>query len=92
MNNLIKKQIDAMPDSFGVYIMKNDNDKIIYVGKAKNLRKRVKSYFRTSQMSQDIKTNQLVKNIFDIDYLVTENESEALILEASLIREKKTKI
>tara|TARA_B110000116_G_scaffold269935_1_gene286901 strand:- start:229 stop:2061 length:1833 start_codon:yes stop_codon:yes gene_type:complete len=91
MNNLIKKQIDAMPDSFGVYIMKNDNDKIIYVGKAKNLRKRVKSYFRTSQMSQDIKTNQLVKNIFDIDYLVTENESEALILEASLIREKKPK-
>ncbi len=91
MNSLIKKQIDSMPDSFGVYMMKNNKGAIIYVGKAKNLRKRVKSYFRTSQLSQDAKTNQLVSNITKIDYLVTENESEALILEASLIREKKPK-
>ncbi|MDG1990079.1 MAG: excinuclease ABC subunit UvrC, partial [Dehalococcoidia bacterium] len=72
-------------------MMKNYKGKIIYVGKAKNLRKRVKSYFRTSDSPQHTKTNQLVKNITKIDYLITENESEALILEASLIREKKPK-
>ena len=89
MNAMLSEQIDLMPQSFGVYLMKDINNKIIYVGKAKNIRKRVKSYFRNSTQKKNHKIQLLVNDIKDVDYLVTENESEALILEANLIREKK---
>ncbi len=89
MNVTLSKQIDLMPQSFGVYLMKDINNKIIYVGKAKNIRKRVKSYFRNSTQRENHKIKLLVNEIQEVDYLVTENESEALILEANLIREKK---
>ena len=89
MNLSLSSQIDLMPESYGVYMMKDASNKIIYVGKAKNIRKRVKSYFRNSTQNENHKIQLLVNKIHDIDYLVTENESEALILEANLIREKK---
>ena len=89
MNLKLSRQVDLMPESFGVYMMKDVSKNIIYVGKAKNIRKRVKSYFRNSAQNENHKIQLLVNEIEDIDYLVTENESEALILEANLIREKK---
>ena len=89
MNHKLSRQVDLMPESFGVYMMKDASKDIIYVGKAKNIRKRVKSYFRNSTQNENHKIQLLVNEIEDIDYLVTENESEALILEANLIREKK---
>lgn len=74
-----------MPDKPGVYLMKNKKGKIIYVGKAVNLKNRVKSYF-SSQHHDSPKTQFLVKNIADIEYIVTDSEIEALILESNLIK------
>lgn len=80
----LKTKIEALPLASGVYLMKNKAGQIIYVGKAVDLRKRVSSYFRSS--SQDAKTEKLVCDIADLDYLETLSEAEALILEASLIK------
>jgi excinuclease ABC subunit C len=74
---------EGFPDRPGVYIMKNDKSRIIYIGKAKSLKKRVKQYF---QKSLDIKTQALVSQIESIEYIVTQTELEALILECSLIK------
>jgi len=71
-----------IPLSSGCYIMKNKAQKIIYIGKAKSLRKRVRSYFRGAH---DSKTTELVRNIAEIDFIVTDSELEALLLEAKLI-------
>ena len=71
------------PDRPGVYIMKNESGRIIYIGKAKSLKKRVKQYF---QGGNDIKTRLLVDRIENIEYIVTQTELEALILECSLIK------
>ena len=73
------------PDQPGVYIMKDDRDRIIYIGKAKNLKKRIKQYFRNKD-NLDVKTQVLVSQIANIEYIVTETELEALILECSLIK------
>ncbi|MGI6697151.1 MAG: excinuclease ABC subunit UvrC [Clostridia bacterium] len=73
------------PDRPGVYIMKDDRDRIIYIGKAKNLKKRIKQYFRNKD-NLDVKTQVLVSQIANIEYIVTETELEALILECSLIK------
>ncbi|HZX47135.1 MAG TPA: excinuclease ABC subunit UvrC [Clostridia bacterium] len=73
------------PDQPGVYIMKDDRDRIIYIGKAKNLKKRIKQYFRNKD-NLDVKTRVLVSQIANIEYIVTETELEALILECSLIK------
>ncbi len=78
-----------IPPNPGVYLMKDLKDEIIYVGKAKNLKKRVASYF--SQSTKDPKTQLLVKHITKVDYIVTAGEMEALILECNLIKEKKPK-
>ncbi len=78
-----------IPQNPGVYLMKDLNDEIIYVGKAKNLKKRVASYF--SQSAKDPKTQLLIKHITKVDYIVTAGEMEALILECNLIKEKKPK-
>ncbi|MCX9015126.1 MAG: excinuclease ABC subunit UvrC [Candidatus Methanoperedens sp.] len=73
-----------LPDSTGVYIMKDREENIIYVGKAASLRDRVSSYFREQDSP---KTRILVKNIEDFEYIVTGNEVEALVLESNLIKE-----
>lgn len=79
-----------IPLNPGVYLMKNDKSKIIYVGKAKNLRNRVTSYF-TNINSHTTKTLELVKNISDIEFFICSTEVEALILENNLIKKYKPK-
>ncbi len=80
-----KISVSNFPDNPGVYLMKNNLGKIIYIGKASNLKKRVTSYFgRNSSMSPRIE--RMVKKIKNIEYIVTENEIDALVLEANLIK------
>ncbi|MTB64741.1 excinuclease ABC subunit UvrC [Streptococcus sp. zg-86] len=86
MNDLIKDKLELLPDSPGCYLHKNQYGKIIYVGKAKNLRNRVRSYFRGSH---DTKTTALVSEIADFEFIVTESNIEALLLEINLIQENK---
>jgi excinuclease ABC subunit C len=81
-----KNMIKEFPPSPGIYIMKNRLKEIIYVGKAGNLKNRVGSYFNTGK---DIKTSVLVSQIFSIEYTVTKNEYEALLLENNLIKQWK---
>ena len=88
MNNLIKSKLELLPTSPGCYIHKDKNGTIIYVGKAKNLRNRVRSYFRGSH---DTKTEALVSEIVDFEFIVTESSIEALLLEINLIKENKPK-
>lgn len=80
----LREKVDNLPTEAGVYLMKNSKGNIIYVGKAKNLRNRVRSYFRDQQIS--LKTQALVKEITDFDLIVTKSEVEALLLERTLIR------
>jgi excinuclease ABC subunit C len=77
--------LDTLPTRPGCYIMKNADGVIIYVGKAINLRNRVRSYFHGGH-DQDMKTRQLVKHIVDIEWIVVDSELEALILEMNLIK------
>ncbi len=79
----MKETVRIFPHNPGVYLMKNEKDKIIYVGKAKDLRKRVLSYFTSGR---DLKTQVLVKKIHSIEFIVTGNDYEALILENNLIK------
>ena len=88
MNNLIKSKLELLPTGPGCYIHKDKNGTIIYVGKAKNLRNRVRSYFRGSH---DTKTEALVSEIVDFEFIVTESNIEALLLEINLIKENKPK-
>ena len=88
MNNLIKSKLELLPTSPGCYIHKDKNGTIIYVGKAKNLRNRVRSYFRGSH---DTKTEALVSEIVDFEFIVTESNIEALLLEINLIKENRPK-
>lgn len=83
VENLVSKVAD-FPQSPGVYLMKNKQQKVIYVGKAKRLRNRVRSYFNPN--IEHNKTQLLVRNIEYIDYILTETEAEAFLLEASLIK------
>lgn len=79
----ISEKVKSFPETPGVYRFFG-NKKILYIGKAKNLRKRVQSYFRSSV--KEYKTNKLVERIEDIDFLTTNNETEALLLEQNLIK------
>ncbi len=81
----LRQKVREFPLSSGVYLMKSRNEKIIYIGKAKNLRHRVRSYLSESK-DQSTKTQFLVKNIYFIDYIITKTEVEAFLLEASLIK------
>ncbi len=83
----LEKVISSLPAQPGVYLMKDREGSIIYIGKAGSLKKRVSSYFQ--KVDQDIKTRLLVKNIADIDYIVTDSEIEALLLENTLIKKHK---
>lgn len=88
MNQLIKHKLELLPDSPGCYLHKDKQGQIIYVGKAKNLKNRVRSYFRGSH---DTKTELLVSEIADFEFIVTESNTEALLLEINLIQENKPK-
>ena len=82
----LRKKAMALPLSPGVYIMKNKNHDIIYIGKAKALKNRVSQYFG-SQNTHPEKVRRMVENVFDFEYIITDSEFEALILECSLIKQ-----
>lgn len=84
----MREKLKQLPIDAGIYIHKNSTGKIIYVGKAKNLRNRVRSYFQSSR-NHDPKTRQLVKAIADFEFIVVDNEVEALVLESNLIKKHK---
>lgn len=81
----LKEKLSSLPKNPGCYQFKNSAGKVIYVGKAVNLRNRVASYFRKNK-SHDAKTTALVKKIADLEIIVTDSEAEALILEDTLIK------
>lgn len=82
--DLLSQKLILLPEKPGVYLMKNSSGQIIYVGKAKSLRNRVRSYFTGSH---DGKTQKLIGDIFDFEYILTDSEVEALVLECNLIKE-----
>ena len=84
----IAEKLKDLPTASGIYIHKNEAGKIIYVGKAKNLRSRIRQYFQSSR-NMDPKTRQLVRFIADFEFIVVDNEVEALVLESNLIKKHK---
>ncbi|MEJ7711281.1 MAG: GIY-YIG nuclease family protein [Pyrinomonadaceae bacterium] len=84
----LQEKLQNLPVSPGVYIHKDETGRIIYVGKAKNLRNRVRSYFQMGR-GFDRKTRELVRRIADLEFIVTDNEVEALVLESNLIKQHK---
>ena len=84
----LQAKIRTIPTSAGVYLYKNTEGEVIYVGKAKNLRNRVSSYFHEGRIA-DAKTGTLVQEAVDVDYIVVANNKEALALENHLIKQKK---
>lgn len=86
----IDEELKKLPDSPGVYIMKDIHNEIIYVGKAISLKNRVRQYFQSSR-GKSPKTNALVENIAEFEYIIVDNEIEALILESNLIKKHKPK-
>lgn len=87
--DIIKPKLKLLPVSPGVYIMKNASDKIIYIGKAKVLRNRVRSYFTGTH--NDAKTIEMVSKIADLEYILTQTENQALELEANLVKKHQPK-
>lgn len=85
VNDLIEEKLKTLPSNPGVYLMKDNEGKVIYVGKAVNLRNRVRSYFR-AQPKEAVKTKALVRHICDFEYIIVDSESEALVLECNLIK------
>ena len=81
----LSDKLERLPDRPGVYLYKDDKGQVVYVGKAASLRARVRSYFQASR-PRDAKTDALVEQIADLDYIVTANELEALILESNLVK------
>lgn len=86
----IEEELKKLPDKPGVYLMKDKDEHIIYVGKAISLKKRVRQYFQSSK-NHTPKVNAMVKNIEEFEYIITDTEVEALILEANLIKKHKPK-
>src|SRR5918992_2608256 len=84
----LDEKLKNLPVSPGVYLHKDEAGKIIYVGKAKNLRSRVRSYFQSGR-GHDRKTRELVRRVRDLEFIVTDNEVEALVLESNLIKQHK---
>jgi excinuclease ABC subunit C len=87
---VIKKELPLIPKSPGVYKMLNQKGDILYVGKAKNLPNRLKSY--VSEKNHIIRTERMLSQTAKLEITITANESEALLLEANLIKKKQTKI
>ncbi|WP_300409613.1 excinuclease ABC subunit UvrC [Lagierella sp.] len=86
----IEKNLKTLPTSPGVYLMFDESDTIIYVGKAKNLRNRVRQYFTPSGQTLE-KVHEMVKHIARFEYIIVDNEVESLILESNFIKDKKPK-
>lgn len=86
----LRDKVREFPTQSGIYFMKGPGDKIIYIGKAKNLRNRVRSYFADSK-DHTPKTRLLVQNILEVEYILTKTEVEAFLLEASLIKKHRPK-
>lgn len=86
----LREKTSKLTASSGVYIMKDRNNSIIYIGKAKNLHRRVSSYFRENP-DHTPKVSAMVSNVYDYDFIVTDSEYEALLLECSLIKQHKPK-
>jgi excinuclease ABC subunit C len=84
----LQRKLEDLPEEPGVYLFKGTRGRVIYVGKAKSLRKRVASYFR-ARGAHEAKTRALVAEIRDLDWLLTDNEVEALVLENSLIKKNR---
>src|SRR5688572_356161 len=84
----LDEKLKRLPSAAGIYLHKNQAGKIIYVGKAKNLRNRVRQYFQSSR-NADWKARQLHKLIADVEFIVVDNEVEALVLESNLIKKHK---
>lgn len=89
MNERIKHVLENLPSKPGVYFMKDESGKIIYIGKAKNLKNRVSSYF--SSTKKNLKTELLVSNIYSVEYILTASEQDAFSLESNLIKENQPK-
>ena len=89
MNYKIKHVLENLPSLAGVYFMKDSYGEIIYIGKAKNLKNRVSSYFNSTK--KNIKTQLLVSNIDDIEYVLASSEEDAFSLESNLIKEYQPK-
>ncbi|MFA5498636.1 MAG: excinuclease ABC subunit UvrC [Candidatus Cloacimonadia bacterium] len=90
----IKKRLKTLPTSAGVYLMRNRNDDVIYVGKAVNLRNRVRSYFSGNVNQTEpyrTKVEKMASQVSDFDYIITPSEEEAFLLEANLIKEHRPK-
>lgn len=87
MNDQIQTTLENLPESPGVYIMRNAESRVIYVGKAVSLRNRVRNYFQLSTQREQPKTRRLVQDIASIGYIVVKNEAEALMLECNLIKQ-----
>ncbi len=85
---MMMNKLSQIPRKPGVYIFKDQKDRVLYVGKAKNLENRLKTYFRRPR-SLDQRKSSMVKLVKDLSYIVTENELEALVLEANLIKQHK---
>lgn len=81
----IQEELKKLPQKPGVYLMKDENGHVIYVGKAVNLKNRVRQYFQSSR-NQTVKTRSMVPNIKEFEYIVTDSEMEALLLECNLIK------
>ena len=86
----IQEELKKLPDRPGVYLMHDKNDTIIYVGKAVNLKNRVRQYFRASH-KEGIRKDQMVTLIERFEYIITDSELEALVLECNLIKEHRPK-
>src|SRR5918996_5051689 len=84
----LDEKLKRLPTAAGIYLHKNAGGKIIYVGKAKNLKNRVRQYFQSSR-NADWKARQLHKLIADFEFIVVDNEVEALVLESNLIKKHK---
>ncbi len=84
----IRSQLDTLPDRTGCYLMKNEEGKVIYIGKAISLRSRVRSYFHASAQHRP-RTEHMVQRVRDIEWIVVDSELEALILEMTLIKKHK---
>ncbi len=88
VSDVLQAKLQLVPDKPGVYLFKDQGGKTIYIGKAKSLRSRVRSYFQSSR-TVDTKTQVLTRHIADLDYATTDSEVEALILESTLVKKHK---
>lgn len=89
--NAITEKLNLLPDEPGVYLMKDADGKVLYIGKAKALRTRVRSYFQESRSDDRPQIGAMLSRVTGFEYLVTGSETEALVLEANLVREHKPK-